>query len=96
LVGDLPEALRSAAEMYAGCVTGAIQKNEYLALIETNGFMNVTLQKVKPVIIPDDILINYLDETGIAAFKSGNTGIYSITVYAEKPAGTCCAPGCCN
>ncbi|WP_353720245.1 arsenite methyltransferase [Dyadobacter sp. 676] len=99
LVGDLPDSLRSAAEMYAGCVSGAIQKDEYLALIEVNGFANVTLQKEKPIVIPDDILANYLDESGIAAFKAGNTGIYSVTVYAEKPlrpAGTCCAPGCCD
>lgn len=96
LVGDLPEGLRSAAEMYAGCVAGAIQKNEYLELIETNGFKNVTLQKMKAIVIPDDILTNYLDDAGIAAFKSGSTGIYSVTVYAEKPAGSCCAPGCCD
>ena len=30
LVGDLPEALQKDAEMYAGCVAGAIQKDHYL------------------------------------------------------------------
>lgn len=99
LVGDLPESLRCAAEMYAGCVSGAIQKDAYLGLIDINGFKNVTLQKEKAIVIPDDILINYLDEAGIAAFRSGKTGIYSVTVYAEKPlqaAESCCAPGCCS
>ncbi|GGN12856.1 arsenite S-adenosylmethyltransferase [Dyadobacter beijingensis] len=99
LVGDLPENLRTAAEMYAGCVSGAIQKDEYLGLITANGFQNVTIQKEKAIVIPDDILANYLDEAGIAAFKSGNTGIYSVTVYAEKPQETaagCCKPGCCD
>ena len=99
LVGELPENLRSAAEMYAGCVSGAIQKDAYLQLIDTNGFKNALLQKEKAIIIPDDILQNYLSETEIASFRASNTGIYSITVYAEKPleaAEACCAPGCCS
>ncbi len=99
LAGNLPEALRSAAEMYAGCVSGAIQKQVYLELISANGFENITIQKEKPIIIPDDILKNYLDETQLNLFKAGSTGIYSITVYAQKPLtekAACCAPGCCN
>jgi len=99
LAGTLPEALRKDAEMYAGCVSGAIQKEVYLELIHGNGFKNVTVQKEKAIILPDDILINYLSESELAAFKAGNTGIFSITVYADKPAEekeACCAPGCCN
>ncbi len=99
LLGKLPEALRKDAEMYAGCVSGAIHKEVYLELIHANGFKNVTIQKEKTIHIPDDILKNYLDAKELASFKAGNTGIYSITVYAEKPAATkeaCCAPGCCN
>lgn len=95
LVGNLPEALRKDAEMYAGCVSGAIQKEVYLELIHANGFSNVTLQKEKAIVIPDDILINYLSAAEIASFKAGNTGIFSITVFAEKPK-ACCGPDCCN
>jgi arsenite methyltransferase len=96
LSGELPANLKQAAEMYAGCVSGAIQQEEYMALIEKNGFKNITQQKSKRIIIPDDILSSYLSADEIAAFKASNTGIYSITVYAEKPAEACCAPGCCN
>jgi hypothetical protein len=71
--------------MYAGCVSGAIQKEHYLALISTNGFLNISVQKEKPIIIPDDILNKYLDNTELEDFKKGNTGIFSVTVYAEKP-----------
>jgi len=85
LVGELPEALRNDAEMYAGCVAGAIQKADYLGHIETQGFENITLQKEKPIEIPDDILARYLDEAAIADFKHGQTGIFSITVFAQKP-----------
>lgn len=96
LTGNLPEALRNAAEMYAGCVAGAIQKQDYLELIQANGFSNITLQKEKPITIPDDILEKYLNETELQNFKSGNTGIFSITVYAEKSKSCGCATDCCN
>ncbi len=99
LEGELPKEIREAAEMYAGCVSGAIQKQVYLELIEANGFKNITVQKSKPVTLPDDILGQYLSAEKIAAFRASGTGISSITVYAEKPleeAKACCAPGCCN
>lgn len=110
LVGDLPAALQSDAEMYAGCVSGAIQKNYYLGFIFDAGFQNVSIQKQKPIIIPRDILSKYLSSAEIDAFLSGETGIFSITVYAEKPkakpkvslkdlsiTGNTCEPGggCC-
>lgn len=85
LVGELPEALREDAEMYAGCVAGAIQRSDYLQGIEDAGFKNLTLQKEKPITIPDDILSKYLSEPEIASFNSGGAGIFSITIYGEKP-----------
>lgn len=98
LEGELPKQIKEAAEMYAGCVAGAIQKQVYLELIEANDFKNITVQKDKAIIIPDDILRNYLSAEQIEAFKQSGTGIRSITVYAEKTlAETCgCEPGCCN
>lgn len=99
LEGQLPAKLKEAAEMYAGCVSGAIQKNVYLELIEVAGFKNITIQKEKAILLPDDILANYFSEEEIKSFKSSHVGIYSITVYAEKPATeakSCCGPDCCN
>ncbi|PAU93117.1 arsenite S-adenosylmethyltransferase [Aliifodinibius salipaludis] len=85
LVGDLPDALHKDAEMYAGCVAGAIQKEKYMGHITELGFENITIQKEKTITIPDDILAKYLSEEEIDAFKNGDTGIYSITVFAQKP-----------
>jgi SAM-dependent methyltransferase len=85
LVGDLPDALRSDAEMYAGCVAGAIQKSDYLGLIQKTGFKSVQIQKEKTIVIPDDILSKYLSAQEISDFQAANTGIFSISVYAEKP-----------
>ena len=99
LEGQLPKEIKEAAEMYAGCVAGAIQKQPYLELIESNGFKNITIQKDKTIIIPDDILSNYLSAEQLTAFKRSGIGIKSITMYAEKPAEekkACCGPECCN
>lgn len=96
LIGNLPEALRNEAEMYAGCIAGAIQKEVYLELINANGFSNATIQKEKTINIPDDILKNYLNEQELTSFKTGNTGIFSITVYAEKSKACGCGTDCCN
>jgi len=99
LEGELPAKWKEVAELYAGCVSGAIQKQVYLALIETAGFKNIVLQKDKPISIPDDILVNHLSAEEIQAYKNGNTKITSITVYAEKSVAekaACCGPDCCN
>ena len=95
LTGDLPERIRNAAEMYAGCVASAIQKEDYLRIIAEAGFKNVNLQKEKAIIIPDDILSNYLNEEEILHYKSNRNIIFSITVYGEKPS-ACCGPDCCS
>jgi SAM-dependent methyltransferase len=84
LLGALPEALAHDAEMYAGCVSGAIQKAEYLRLIEQNGFTGVEVQKEKKIEIPDEILTNYLSAHELEAFKADEIGIFSITVFAKK------------
>ena len=64
-------------------------------MIHNNGFKEVTIQKEKPIYLPDDILRTYLNEDELADFRSGKTGIYSVTVYAEKPK-VCCGSNCCN
>ena len=97
LKGELPANLKEASEMYAGCVSGAMQKSEYLAFIDAAGFKNVKVQKEKVISLPDDILSAYLSESELHVYKNKAAGIFSITVYAEKSADmNCCAPGCCE
>lgn len=96
LEGELPETIIKEAEMYAGCVSGAIQKNDYLNMIKQNGFENITINKEKKITIPEAILKNYLNETQLEEFKNSNIGIYSITVFAEKSKDCGCGPTCCN
>lgn len=85
LTGNLPEKIKTPASMYAGCVASAIDKEQYLSFIEKTGFKNTRLQKEKPIIVPDEILAEYLTAGEIAAYKADPTVIFSITVYGEKP-----------
>jgi SAM-dependent methyltransferase len=85
LSGELPAALRQSAELYAGCVSGAIQEQEYLNTISDAGFTNISIQKRKRIVLPDDLLSAYLNEGEREKYLSGGSGIFSITVYATKP-----------
>lgn len=84
LRGELPDGLKNDAEMYAGCVAGALQQDEYIGIIKETGFKNIQIQKEKEVVLPDEILKNYLSDKGFEKYKNSNIGIYSITVFAEK------------
>jgi arsenite methyltransferase len=92
LRGEIPDRLRESAEMYAGCVAGAMQESSYLGIIHDLGFENVTVQKRKPIIVPDDILAKYIGAEEIAAYKAGGAGTFSITVSATKPVGISAMP----
>lgn len=85
LLGNLPDGLRKNAEMYAGCISGAIQKDEYIQIIKESGFSNIEIQKNKKITLPNEILAAYLNEQELTRVKNEELGIFSITVYAEKP-----------
>ena len=98
LTRELPDELRQAAELYAGCVTGASQEADYLGLITEAGFTDVQVLKRKAITIPGDILSRYLSAEAVENVKNEGLGIESITVRGEKTAqGACCGPGssCC-
>jgi len=84
LKGELPKGLQKSAEMYAGCVAGALQQDEYLGTIKETGFKNVEIKKTKVIELPDDVLKEYLDGSEIKMFKMNNVGIFSITVVGYK------------
>ncbi|MEE4176732.1 MAG: arsenite methyltransferase [Bacteroides sp.] len=84
LKGVLPPQLQQDAEMYAGCVSGALQKEEYLSVIHDQGFAEVIVHKEKCITLSDDLLVSYLDEKEMLAFKNGESGIFSMTVSGVK------------
>lgn len=84
LRGSLPDKIQHAAEMYAGCVSGAIDLDLYLQKMEQAGLKSIKVQKEKVISLPDESLLAWLDRKELEDFKQSGSGIYSITVYAEK------------
>jgi SAM-dependent methyltransferase len=82
--GDLPEKLRKDAEMYAGCVSGAIDIEEYLTIIEKQGFNNIRVHKKKTIELPAQVLSEYFTAEEMAGFQHEERGIFSITVSGSK------------
>jgi len=84
LTGKLPAKIQEAAEMYAGCVAGAIQKTEYIQIVRRSGFFDIQIKKEKQIIIPDSVLANFLSSDELEDFKRSEAGIFSITVTGSK------------
>jgi ubiquinone/menaquinone biosynthesis C-methylase UbiE len=84
LKGELPAELKKSAEMYAGCVSGAVQQEEYIETIKNAGFRNIEIKKTKRTDLPEEILKEYLNPDQIKEFSEKVTGIFSITVVGEK------------
>jgi arsenite methyltransferase len=82
--GTLPKGLKEDAVMYAGCVSGAIPKDEYLGIIKQSGFTDLSVNKEKEIDLPSELLLNYMNDDELGEFKKKNIGIYSITVSATK------------
>jgi ubiquinone/menaquinone biosynthesis C-methylase UbiE len=94
--GEIPAPLQKAAELYAGCVSGAIQKEDYLKIVSEAGFEEITVRKEDRINLTADILNQFLTTDQIDALSEAEVGIYSITVNAKKPVDkTCCDSACC-
>jgi arsenite methyltransferase len=85
LQGEISDELKKEAALYAGCISGAVQREEYLGVIRDAGFTNISVQKDRKIEIPNEILINYMTLEQLREFKKNHVGIFSVTVYAERP-----------
>jgi ubiquinone/menaquinone biosynthesis C-methylase UbiE len=84
LRGSLPAKIQQAAEMYAGCVSGAIDIDLYIEKMKNAGLSEIKVQKEKMITLSDETLLNYFDQEELEKFRNSGSGIFSITVYAEK------------
>ncbi len=84
LIGELPQGLKDSASMYAGCVSGALQKEDYMAHIDNAGFLDVDIKKSKRIQLPDELVKEYLNDEEFELFKKSKFGIFSITVVGYK------------
>jgi SAM-dependent methyltransferase len=90
VIGNMPQALKEDAEMYAGCLTGAMAKDDFLRLVEVSGFENVRTADMKPVELPDAMLRSHLSDDQHREYQKGMFGLFTITATADKP---CCKSG---
>jgi ubiquinone/menaquinone biosynthesis C-methylase UbiE len=82
--GKMTPELQKSAELYAGCVSGAIEEEEYLQIIKNAGFKNVEIKKSKKVELPEEVLKLYLSEEGLKEYHENLKGIVSLTVVGYK------------
>ncbi|MFO7862715.1 MAG: arsenite methyltransferase [Salinivirgaceae bacterium] len=82
--GELPKKIQSDAELFVGCVSGALNMEAYVGIIEKKGFRNIETHKLQPIMLPDNILKKHLTPKEMNQFATGETGIFSITISATK------------
>lgn len=82
--GELNTELKISAEMYAGCVAGALQQDDYISKISVAGFSDIEIKRTKVIELPESVLKKYLSEEGIKSYKEKVEGIFSITVVGYK------------
>ncbi|MCK4992386.1 MAG: arsenite methyltransferase [Bacteroidales bacterium] len=84
LKGELPETMREAAALYAGCVSGALQKVDYMQIVKDSGFSQVEVKEERIDDVPDEALLPHITKETIDAYRGSGAGIFSITVVGTK------------
>lgn len=82
--GEMSPAAKAAAELYSGCISGAVEKDEYLRIIRETGFRDLRLDKERDVPVPQDLLDRVLAEVPAEQRTLGSARVLSITVRAAK------------
>jgi ubiquinone/menaquinone biosynthesis C-methylase UbiE len=82
--GELPEQIKHSAELYVGCVSGALKKEDYLKIIENTSFKKVQIHASKDILIPDELLKEILNDEYYSLVKDNDIGIISLTVSGYK------------
>jgi arsenite methyltransferase len=84
LKGDLPDDMREAAALYAGCVSGALQMNDYLQIVKDAGFKEVEVKDERVNDLPDEYFAQYVTSETLHQYRASGAGIFSITVVGTK------------
>ncbi len=89
LFADLPEQVLKSSELYAGCIAGALRKEDYLAKIGKAGFKDISVIKEDPISLADYIgsgkVVSDMIESMTDSVKDKiNRTVVSIKVSAKK------------
>ena len=82
---ELPDWVRGIAEAYAGCVSGAIPKHDYLTVIDETGFSQVNVASERRIDIPAELIAQSLTSEQQQEAQKNDLHVMSVTVTAQKP-----------
>lgn len=86
--GEIPQEFRDDLDAWAGCIAGAISAKEYIAVIETAGFVDVSLEPYGIVKEIDDSSSPQVEGVHLPeadASFSTDWSIFSAKINARKP-----------
>lgn len=90
-LGEIPLQLRESAEAYVSCLSGAILRDDYLALIREVGFTGVEVTESRSFgldeVVSQDLVAEFARQSGatIEELQAAAAMFQSIRVRAAKP-----------
>jgi arsenite methyltransferase len=102
--GAIPEAIRRDMLLWAGCIAGALEENDYRMRLAAAGFEAIGIEPTRVYDVEDarEFLTSQSVDVDAIAADVGDK-FMSAFVRAKKPgvavnakAGSCCAPACCQ
>ena len=78
--GELPEMIRKSLSAWAGCVAGAVEAKEYIAMMEEVGFTDIS---IKPVFFDKETVDSALDDMKLDVTEYPRDAVYK-AVYSAK------------
>jgi arsenite methyltransferase len=106
--GQPPRAVRESMELWIGCVAGALEEQEFLALLREVGFENPSIEPTRIYKAADaaafltgtglDIqqLAAEIDGRFMGAFIRATKPARTLAVAPAAVAASCCGPECCS
>lgn len=91
LLSELPDPIRDSVTAYVGCVSGAVLRDEYIEIIESQGFEDVRTvdETVFPLefILSEPTISSFFQDLKISKEEMNylNSSILSVKVFAKKP-----------
>jgi SAM-dependent methyltransferase len=102
--GDVPEQIRRDILLWAGCIAGALEENDYRMRLAAAGFEAIGIEPTRVYNIEDarefltgkDIDVDAVAPAVEGKFMSAFVRARKPRVASDVKAAACCAPTCCD
>jgi SAM-dependent methyltransferase len=86
---ELPQTIKDSAAMYAGCISGAILKQDYIDMVKSTGFENVRIEAETNALslVPQELLPKLAEQFAISGDQMQSIpadSVVSVYLKAEK------------